>query len=260
MKNNIKIVFLSVIFSHLSFGQNLTLGAVINKAGRQRMLTQRMAKDYLLIGAEVRTEESLRELDNSMSTFDETLKELIVYAPTNEIAYNLEKVSNLWSVFRKEIISVPDINNASSIIKKSYELMNACNDVVEKIQNFGGVKAAVLPNICGKQRMLSQRLALLYVANYWKVPYDNIDKDLKDAINNFEKSLISLIDAKENNSEIDVILKRQQSEWEFLKKSFDFKSNNLLPGSINSSTNLMVKDFNLATTLYEKLIDSKTLK
>ena len=195
-----------------------------------------------------------------MSTFDETLKALIVYAPNNEIAFNLEKVLELWIVFRKEIISVPELNNAPNIIKKSCELMNACNDVVEKIQNYSGVKAALLPNICGKQRMLSQRLALLYVANYWQVPYKNTDQDTEDAINNFEKSLTTLIDAKENTPDIDVVLRRQQSEWEFLKKSFDFKNNNLLPGSINSSTNLMVKDFNLATSLYEKLVDSKTLK
>ena len=56
MKNFLKYIFIFFLITNFTFCQNMTLGSAINKAGRQRMLSQRMAKDYLLIGAEVRIE------------------------------------------------------------------------------------------------------------------------------------------------------------------------------------------------------------
>lgn len=248
------LLFCSAIVAE---AQNLSTGTAINKAGRQRMLSQRMAKNYLALGAGVRTEDAMRELDEASSAFNENLRDLEVYSKNKETTDALAFVSILWSNFRTNVLSTPDLESAEKIIVDANNLMNACNVVVDKIVASSGSKTAQLPNICGKQRMFSQKIAMYYIAYSWGVRSKNLEKDLGDAITGFDGGLNTLVAAPENTDEINKILKFQQSEWAFLKKTFNLKEAHSMPANVYSSTNMILKDFDRATTLYEKLINTQ---
>jgi hypothetical protein len=252
MKNKI-IISIVFLFTLASYSQKITLGSAINKAGKQRMLIQRMTKDYMSIGAGIKVQESNSDIDEATALFNENHRDLVNFARYQETKDALNTVSELWSKFRIKMASNPDIMNAESIIVEATILTNACNVVVEKIQNLNfSATNLKLPNICGKQRMNLQKIGMLYMAKTWGVNYKYLDSDLKDAISSFESNLITLLNLKESNEEIKQSLTFQKSEWEFLKKSFE---NDLLkPGNIYSSTNLMTKEFDLLTTQYEKLV------
>ncbi|MBC7641048.1 MAG: hypothetical protein H7174_01720 [Flavobacterium sp.] len=51
IKSISKLALLLLITS--SYAQTITLGSAINKAGKQLTLSQSMAKDYMLIGANI---------------------------------------------------------------------------------------------------------------------------------------------------------------------------------------------------------------
>jgi hypothetical protein len=55
-------------------GNQISLGAAVNIAGKQRMLTQRMAKDFVYIGMNIHTELATRERASSIILFEETSK------------------------------------------------------------------------------------------------------------------------------------------------------------------------------------------
>ena len=236
------------------FSQNMTIAEAINKAGRQRMLSQRMAKDYVLIGSGVKVEEATKELDDATVLFNESYNELVLFSKNDDVSKSLEFVDVLWKKYRQKILSTPDVDMAATVIVDANNLTNACNVVVEKLVASSNSKKAPLPNICGRQRMLSQKMALLYAAYAWQVPYKNLNKDLDAAINDFQVGLTTLQDNDNNTDEIKTILKLQASEWDFLKSSFDLNKERLAPVQIFSSTNLVMKNFDRATKLYEKLI------
>ena len=118
-----------------------------------------------------------------------------------------------------------------------------------------GAKVAVLPNVCGKQRMYSQRLGMLYIAKYWQVAFPTINKDLAETGANYENGLTSLLQYTENTDEINTILRLQKAEREFTKKFFEPPVDHMAPTMVYSSTNLMTRNFETATTLYAKLVN-----
>jgi len=236
--------------------QTLTTGAAINKSGRQRMLSQRMAKDFLAIGAGIKVAESMKELDESASEFNENLRDLEIYSKNKETTDALAFVSMLWAKFRVSVLSTPNIETADKIMTDANNLMNASNIVVTKIVAESGAKTAVLPNICGRQRMFSQKIAMLYIANSWGVNYKNLEKELEETIIAFDGGLNTLVTTPENTDDINKILKFQQSEWAFLRKSFTLKDVHSMPATIFSSTNMILKDFDRATVLYAKIVSN----
>jgi hypothetical protein len=65
-------------------GNQISLGAAVNIAGKQRMLTQRMAKDFVYIGMNIHTELATRERASSIILFEENFKVLSGFAPSEK--------------------------------------------------------------------------------------------------------------------------------------------------------------------------------
>ena len=250
-----QIILLTCLFSAtLLSSQILTYGEAINKAGKQRMLTMKMAKNYLSIGAGVRTDEAAKELEEASTLFNENYNDLVVFAKSKEAKDAINFTGVLWAKFRDEVNSTPTLEQANNIISDANNLVNACSIVVDKFVSNSNLKTAMLPNICGRQRLYSQKLAMLYLAKYWQVSRPELNKELSETLVNYENGLKYLLSAAENTDDIKTILKLQQTEWAYTKKSFEFNSEKMSPTSVYSSANLMTKNFDRATALYEKLV------
>lgn len=87
-----------------ALAQITDLNSAINKAGRQRMLSQRMAKAYFQIGQQVEVERSKKILDTSVSLFDRQLVELKNFAPTPEIKENYLKLERTWLAYKDLLV------------------------------------------------------------------------------------------------------------------------------------------------------------
>jgi len=110
---------------------------VVNIAGRQRMLTQKMTKEKLLIA---KGEEYARKLKETMTLFDDSLKLLIkgdskkmIAKPSNEkIVAQLNVVSKLWNelkpLYEKKKNSSKEL---AIIILKNPILLKEMNSMVQ---------------------------------------------------------------------------------------------------------------------------------
>jgi len=87
--------------------ETLTINEAINKAGRQRMLSQRMAKAYCEAGLGVEAERSKKILEQSVALFDKQLLELRTFAPTPEIKDAYAKLEQTWTPYRQLLSSGP---------------------------------------------------------------------------------------------------------------------------------------------------------
>ena len=255
MKTTTKFILAVAMFLPLiNIAQINSRGEAINKAGMQRMYAMKMAKNYMAIGAGIKVAEANKELEETSTSFNENYNDLMIYAKTKELKDALASSGIVWNKFREKVNETSTKDDASGVISEAYNLLNSCNVVVDKLVVSNGGKLATLQNICGKQRALSQKLGLLYIAKVWQVPYSTLGKELNETLTTFENSLSLLTLAPENTEEINTILKLQQSEWNFTKKSFDINAEKLSPISVYSSTNLMTRNYESATGLYEKLV------
>ena len=158
-------------------------GTVINLAGKQRMLTQKMSKEALFMAKGIDTDKNKEALAKTAGLFDKTLKGLIAgdkdlnlpKTDNKEIVAQLEKVTELWKSFKSNIDKVVDGKSdkatLEAIAKENLPLLKNMNQAVGMFAKASGSKLnpemAKTINLAGKQRMLTQKMTkeLLLVAN-----------------------------------------------------------------------------------------------
>ena len=111
------LVFLLGLGAENALAQINDINSAINKAGRQRMLSQRMAKAYFQIGQGVDVERSKKILDTSVATFDRQLVELKNYAPTPDIKNTYVSLEKTWLSYKDVLIGqAPSPDNGRKVL------------------------------------------------------------------------------------------------------------------------------------------------
>lgn len=173
-------------FASAQDDQGFDLGKYrIDIAGKQRMLTQRIAKTICFIELGYHVEEHHDMLDADFHLFDDTLHLLREGGGEHNLApetdrrtlQELEIVFGHWEPFKEEIETILATDHVSAeaeehILEENLIMLKDMNDLVAMIeQEYANphtldMSAAVTTNIFARQRMLSQMAAkdFCYVA------------------------------------------------------------------------------------------------
>ncbi|MWV18519.1 hypothetical protein F3I16_21005, partial [Pseudomonas sp. L-22-4S-12] len=84
----------------------------------------------------------------------------------------------------------------------SDQLLAQSEQVVLLIERHTGSQSARLVNRSGRQRMLSQRIAKLYLAVSWRLPVEGLEAELQKATEEFETAQQELLAARQNTPQI----------------------------------------------------------
>ena len=182
-------------------------GTIINLAGKQRMLTQKMSKEALFIAKGISVDANKASLAKTVALFDKTLKGLVagdeslkLPATTNkDILAQLQVVSDLWTPFKVAI----EKGDLKTINAENIALLKNMNKAVGMYAAESGStldpKKAKALNLAGKQRMLSQKMTkeLLLVAN--GIDADANTANAKKTVALFDKTLKELTSGCKND-------------------------------------------------------------
>lgn len=212
--------------------ETLLIGEILNKAGSERMLTQRMAKSYiaLYLGTDVRTHKD--ELDGAVLLFEKRLRELKAIRISARYAKRIEKVNTLWSKYKNLVQSRPTKENILLLLEENNTILEACDLVTKEVEWYANrfadrnglyqMNASIvhLENRSGQQRMLTERVLLYFLANHALIGSNTkFDKELNLALEHYQTNLTALMGATENTPEIDYRLILLSKEWEALSTS-----------------------------------------
>lgn len=231
----------------------------MNLSGMQRMLSQRIAKSYLMIGAEVRSEQALQQLDQSVARFENNYQALAEYAPSAEIGAALEQVGESWQHYRELALSRPTREQAVLLLALSDQLLAQSEALVQLIEAHTGSAGARLVNRSGRQRMLSQRIAKLYLALSWRVPVEGLEQQLQQATGEFEAAQQELLSAEQNTPQIAAALQKVEAQWRFARAGFQLSADaRYVPTVITTTTETLLWQMNELTSAYAAVMQEKS--
>lgn len=207
---------------------NMTIYEAINKAGYQRMLTQRIAKSYFAILGDMEADSYKKHLKGCAKIFDTNLKELSAYAPTEDIKKQFRYVEILWRNYKFIYSDSYSMENGQIILQFNEKILTACHEAVVLLENYahtqtenrdqemrkGNDALSRIINISGRQRMLSQRMFLFTLANFQRIgDQPEQRRKFEKSLSDFKIALKELMSCPQNTEEIDGQLLMVSKLW-----------------------------------------------
>ncbi len=203
-----------------------SLNDAINKAGQQRMLSQRMSKAYLALGMDVATEKSQAVINESMARFDRQLVELSAFAPRAEIKATYSKLEAVWGQYKSQLVGqAPRRESVVALFDLDSKVLELANQGVSQLEQLSAKPLGRLVNVAGRQRMLSQRAAKFYLAQAWKASIPHADSEMQKARTEFAAALSALEQAPEATSAIRQELDLARQQWVFFELAMTYQGN-----------------------------------
>lgn len=242
------------LLSFACWGQMAPLEAM-NMAGLQRTLGQIVAKNYLMIGSDVRADAALKQRDESIALFEDHHQKLKAQPSNPEIQAALGEVERLWTEFRVLATATPDKAQAPAMLAKAEELVKQTQHVTDLFEKHNGDAASHSINRSGWNRVLTQRTAMFYMARAWGVDVPNLDATFNEAVAEFDAVMKELHAEGAPNAEIAEALRKTEVKWQFASKAF--ASADFTPTIIAVNADSMFRQLNEMTRLYAGLRDDK---
>jgi nitrate/nitrite-specific signal transduction histidine kinase len=259
------LLILSVTLSAISiptFAEIESLSQAINESGRLRMLSQRMAKAYLLKAMDVQPAKADKQYNASLNKFEQNLVDLKAFSqalPTSAaVEVSLGIIEKEWSSYKAELTKPNSKETASSILALSDRTLMACEELVSQLEKVAQRQSARWVNLSGRQRMLSQRIAKFYSAISLSGETTTYSPELQKAVEEFEAALNQLLSSPDNTKFVQHKLKKVQTQWNFSKQGFKLlDSGSSTPLVISMTTETILKQMNDITALYEEIDSNK---
>ncbi len=251
-----KIVVLTALGLFVAIPLNAEIKSMsdaVNKAGQQRMLTQRMLKDYALIGMNNKYGNPKDDLPKIIILFDENLNELQTYIKDSKSLKSLENTASLWTPIKKILQEKAQKSRVKDLQQDLEKLLTASHNTTELIAKSSGVTSADIVNTAGKQRMLSQRMASLYMLKVWDVEDSSFTLKLDSAMKEFDLAQKKLTSSKLNTDKIKLLLIKSEKAFKYFQMTAKSKSKKYIPSLINRSANKILSNMDTATGLYSSI-------
>ncbi|MBI5719925.1 MAG: ANTAR domain-containing protein [Burkholderiales bacterium] len=129
----------------------------VNRAGQLRMLSQRLLA--LAVMRLLRLEGARTRATQALARAQENVDFLAAFGLEGSQAEALAATVRAWEALRTALAGTPNSSSLQAADARAEHLLEAAEALTERLEEQGGRRALGVVNLCGRQRMRSQRVA-----------------------------------------------------------------------------------------------------
>ena len=249
---SIPLLFIfTLFFTYTHAFEVKDIAHAVDVAGKQRMFTQRMLKNYAMVGLGNAFGNPEEDLKRIIYLFEEHLNALIIFNKDTLTNESLLKVQTLWIPIKLSLSKTPTKANAGKMQEDLETLLKQANDATQLFAKQTGKASGEIINISGRQRMLSQRMASLYMFKVWGINDLQFKDKMTKALALFKTSQEKLLASTMNTAEIRTLLLQSKKSFMFFEM-MNKSTTKFIPTLIYKKSNDILKNMNIVTGLYVK--------
>ena len=221
------------------------------------MYSQRVLKDYALVGMGVTYHDPQKDIDANIKTIGNYFKDIESHKLNDKLKAEVVEVEKTWNEIKPEFEKAPDKARMSELRKKVEAYTVRCEQVAEDLAKDTGVRGEHDVVLVSELGLESQRLAALYLMKAWGVADPNYAQEVGQVVDETERIYQELLAADEKLVSKEVKTKLQTTEKDFIAFSVMAKSTSgrFMPSAAEENASKIFDALREILTMEEKLVE-----
>jgi hypothetical protein len=196
-------------------GARLPLATAINRTGRMRALSQRLAKTYIQTTLNVLPERARDILLATQGQVSRGLTELLGANPPADVTPLLKNLESRSQALFALTSAAPRPDSVTDVVRLADAMLDSAEDVTRAYEKNAPQASVRVVNVAGRQRMLSQRAARSFFLLATPQPPKTVRAQLEQTRKEFSEGLAYLQASPVSTPTIRNELELARSQWLF---------------------------------------------
>ncbi|GEM_PF-201064 len=239
--------------------------ALVNLCGRHRMLSQRMATCWCINARKIVAGPARGALRKYREQFERNLAQVgaLVQSLAPELHREIDLLGGLWTAYRDLLCSHPPASaDADAVFDLSERILSAADALTAAAARAAGTPEARCVNIAGRNRMLTARIAKLFLFQDWGVRSTEARKLMTAARREFDANINTLTGCGGESPEIAAQLVIDVEQWRALTSIIDspawFGMADGHAREVLAASDELLRHLDTTVKLYEHLAERKS--